>query len=164
MLLFIRPGNADDGFYVDCWNPLIFKEKAMEECIFCKIVNGEIPCAQVYSGDNVMAFLDIAPIVEGHTLLIPRKHYSTLWDLPQELAGEMQRAMQELGVAIFHVTGATGLNVVMNNYKAAGQVVPHAHWHLIPRREGDGLLPVEQKEYDSQEVMNELAAKIQSAL
>jgi histidine triad (HIT) family protein len=136
----------------------------MEECIFCKVVRGEIPCAQVYSGDSVLAFLDIAPIVEGHTLIIPKTHYSTLWDLPQELAGEMQRVMQDVGVGIFHVTGATGLNVVMNNYKAAGQVVPHAHWHLIPRREGDGLMPVEQKEYESQEAMYELAAKIQSGM
>ena len=136
----------------------------MQECIFCKIVGGEIPCAEVYSNDNVLAFLDIAPIVQGHTLVIPKEHYSTLWDLPQGLAGEMQRVMQEVGVAIFHVTGATGLNVVMNNYTAAGQVVPHAHWHLIPRREGDGLLSVEQKEYESQEAMYALAAKLQSAL
>ena len=136
----------------------------MQECIFCKIVNGEIPCAKVYTGDSVLAFLDIAPISEGHTLIIPKTHYPTLWDLPQDLAAEMQRALQEVGTAVFQVTGATGLNVVMNNYQAAGQVVPHAHWHLIPRREGDGLLQAQQKEYDSQEAMQELAAKINSAL
>ena len=136
----------------------------MQECIFCKIVSGEIPCAEIYSSQSILCFLDIGPVAEGHTLIIPKEHYSTLWDVPQELSGELLWAMQAVGSAVFRITGATGLNVVMNNYKAAGQEVPHAHWHIIPRREGDGLIMLQQKEYDSQDAMQELAAKIKSAL
>lgn len=136
----------------------------MQECIFCKIVSGDLPCAELYSSHALLAFLDIGPMAEGHTLIIPKEHYPTLWDLPKDLAAEMLGVMQDVGSAVFQVTGATGLNVVLNNYRAAGQVVPHAHWHLIPRREGDGLMPVEQKEYESQEAMWELAAKIRSAM
>ncbi|WP_461832980.1 HIT family protein [Desulfothermus sp.] len=130
------------------------------ECIFCKIVRGEIPCAEVYSDDSILAFLDIAPISKGHTLVIPKEHYDNLFDMPDEVGNHLLKVMQKVGSAIMKATGATGINVVMNNYPSAGQVIPHAHWHLIPRIEGDGLFRVKQGKYDSNDEMLTLANKI----
>jgi histidine triad (HIT) family protein len=136
----------------------------MEECIFCKIVSGDIPCAQVYADEAVLSFLDIAPIAEGHTLVIPRTHYPTLWDVPKEEGDHLLAVLQKVGRAVLSASRATGLNVVMNNYASAGQVVPHAHWHLIPRKDGDGLMRVVQQEYGSQEAMQAMAEKLRAAL
>ncbi len=136
----------------------------MEDCIFCKIVRQEIPCAEVYADDRVLAFLDIGPIARGHTLISPKAHYLTLWEIPGELAEDLLVTMQKVGRALMETTQATGLNVVMNNFGPAGQVVPHAHWHLIPRVEGDGLFPVSQQEYESQESMHDLAKSMKQAI
>ena len=136
----------------------------MQDCIFCKIVKQEIPCAEVYADERTLAFLDIGPIARGHTLIIPKAHYLNLWEVPGELAKDLLATMQKVGRALMQTTKATGMNVVMNNYESAGQVVPHAHWHLIPRIEGDGLFPVVQQEYESREAMNELAERMQQAM
>lgn len=109
------------------------------DCVFCKIVAGTIPCARVYETEEVLSFLDIAPVRAGHALVLPKRHFPTLWDLPPELGRDLLEAMQTVGRALMEVTGAAGLNVGMNNHAAAGQMVPHAHFHLIPRHAGDGL-------------------------
>lgn len=134
-----------------------------EECIFCKIVRGEIPCAKVYESENVLAFLDIAPVQPGHSLVIPKEHHPTLFDIPPALAEELLQALQKVGQAVMHATKAQGLNLGMNNHKAAGQLVPHAHYHLIPRFEGDGLRLWPQKSYDDTELMQKLAVGIMNA-
>jgi histidine triad (HIT) family protein len=136
----------------------------MEDCIFCKIVSGDIPCAEVYADEAVLSFLDIAPIAAGHALVIPRRHYPTLWDMPSEEGKHLLVVLQKVGRAVLAASQSTGLNVVMNNYASAGQVVPHAHWHLIPRKDGDGLLRVVQQEYDSQEAMQAMAKSVRAAL
>ena len=136
----------------------------MQDCIFCKIVKKEIPCAEVYADERTLAFLDIGPIARGHTLIIPKAHYLNLWEVPGELAKDLLTTMQKVGRALMQTTKATGMNVVMNNYESAGQVVPHAHWHLIPRVEGDGLFPVVQQEYESREAMNDLAERMKQAM
>ena len=136
----------------------------MTNCIFCKIARKESPCAEVFTGKQVMAFLDIGPIARGHTLVIPKTHYSNLWEVPAAMADDLFQAMQIVGRALMQVTGATGMNVIMNNFASAGQVVMHAHWHLVPRFEGDGLFRVEQQDYASRETMYELAAAMQQAL
>ncbi len=132
----------------------------MQDCIFCKIVRGDLPSARIFSNSAVMAFLDIGPLVEGHTLIVPKEHFENIWEVPPELGQELTAAMQRVGRAVMAGTGASGLNVVMNNGASAGQLVPHAHWHLIPRFEGDGLLHVRQKEYESRQRMDELAGQI----
>ncbi len=136
----------------------------MQECIFCRIVQGELPSEQVYQSENVVAFLDIAPIATGHVLVVPKDHHETLWDVPDELTPELNQVWRRVGRAVLTATQAAGLNVVMNNYAAAGQVVPHAHWHLIPRQEGDRLLHVVQGAYDSNQRMQEMAEGIRRAL
>ena len=128
------------------------------ECIFCKIVQGTIPCAEVYATDTVMAFLDIAPVSPGHALVIPRSHFPTLFEIPEDLGAELLRAMQAVGRALMDAVGATGLNVGMNNYEQAGQLVPHAHFHLIPRFAADGLGLWPQKPYDDPDDMRRAGA------
>lgn len=110
-----------------------------DDCVFCKIVKGELPCARVFETDDVLAFLDIAPVAPGHVLVIPKAHHRNLFDLPEAVGGRLFAALSPVGAAVMAATGAAGLNVQINNNAAAGQVVFHAHAHLIPRHEGDGL-------------------------
>lgn len=109
------------------------------DCIFCKIIAGEIPSSKVYEDDKVYAFLDIAPITPGHTLVIPKRHSTNLYDVPAEDLHATADACQRMAKALKAGLGCDGVNLGMNNEKAAGQLVPHTHFHLIPRREGDGL-------------------------
>lgn len=109
------------------------------DCIFCKIVSGVIPSAIVYSDEAILSFLDVGPLAEGHLLIIPKEHYGALVDLPSSVSAQIASVVPQLGRALLSVTGAEGFNLLANNGAAAGQVVPHAHWHLIPRRSGDSL-------------------------
>lgn len=113
----------------------------MPECIFCKIVKGEIPCAKILEDDRVLSFVDINPINPGHALVIPKKHYHTLFDMDPEDLRACIVAAQKVGRAVYRSVAAEGVNLVQNNYRAAGQLIDHAHFHLIPRFEGDGFLP-----------------------
>ena len=139
-------------------------EDSMPDCIFCKIIRGEIPCAKLFENEDVIAFLDIAPARPGHTLILPKLHAATLFDLPPELGTAVVAAIQKVGTAVMEATGATGLNVFQNNFPAAGQAVPHLHWHLIPRHEDDGLQLWEQGSYADASAMNAMAEGIKSAL
>ena len=109
------------------------------DCLFCKIVAGEIPCTEIYSTDTVLAFLDIAPVNKGHALVIPKVHQENIFELDSALGADLTRAMKIAGKAIMQTVGADGLNIGMNNHAAAGQLIFHAHFHLIPRFENDGL-------------------------
>jgi histidine triad (HIT) family protein len=109
------------------------------DCIFCKIVAGQVPCVKVHEDDSCLAFLDIGPLAEGHVLLIPRDHYPTVDQMPAESAGTMLRNLPALVRAVKQATDAAGLNVLQNNGKAAHQEVGHVHFHLIPRNPGDAF-------------------------
>ena len=108
-------------------------------CVFCKIVAGEIPSFRVLDTPEVLAFLDVGPLAPGHTLLIPKRHYESILDVPTDALASLTAELPRLAGAILHATGATGLNVLQNTGRPAGQVVFHLHFHLIPRREGDRL-------------------------
>ncbi|MBQ4132190.1 MAG: HIT family protein [Desulfovibrionaceae bacterium] len=136
----------------------------MSDCIFCAMQQGKIPFVEVFSSDNLFAFLDIGPLNHGHVLIVPKKHYANMFDMPSELGCELLSTMQLLGKAIIEATGAGGLNVVQNNFSPAGQAVFHVHWHLIPRFEGDGLLKWTPGKYDHNEQMLKLAAEISRAM
>jgi histidine triad (HIT) family protein len=110
----------------------------MTDCIFCKIINNEIPSKIIYEDDHAIAFLDISPSTNGHTLVIPKKHYATFSDLPEQEVGPFMQSVQKVCKGID--TYAQGYNIVQNNGKEAGQIVFHLHFHIIPRREGDGLV------------------------
>ena len=108
-----------------------------EQCIFCKILSGDISAAKIYEDDKVFAFLDINPVNAGHTLVVPKDHYIVLPQLPDDLATHLIKVVKYLSGAIFEMTGAHGINVFQNNGAAAGQEVPHVHVHIIPRFQDD---------------------------
>ena len=110
----------------------------MADCIFCKIIKGEIPADKVYEDDDTLAFLDISPVNKGHTLVIPKQHHETVIDTPAEVLCKLMKTVKKVAPAIIKVTSAQGFNLYQNNEKAAGQLVPHIHFHIIPRFEGDG--------------------------
>lgn len=110
------------------------------ECIFCKIIKGEIPCAKVFENEFVIAFLDIAPLAEGHTLVIPKEHHVTMAEMPEDLAAEIGRVMPMLSKAVCKSSGTNACNIFQNNGRPAGQVVDHLHFHIVPRVEGDGII------------------------
>src|ERR1700733_12959039 len=103
------------------------------DCVFCKIVAGDIPSALVLEADAAGAFLDIHPVNHGHVLLVPKEHHATLADLPDEAAAETASLLPRLARAVIKATGAEGMNVIVNIGRVAGQTIDHIHWHLIPR-------------------------------
>lgn len=109
------------------------------DCIFCKIVAGDIPCSRVYEDDQVLAFLDIGPLASGHTLVIPKRHARLITELSADESAALFGQVPRLAQAVLASTGAEGLNVLQNNGGCSGQEVPHVHVHLIPRAPGDGL-------------------------
>ena len=111
----------------------------MEDCIFCEIVAGKLPCAKVYEDENCLAFLDINPLNEGHTLIIPKEHHERLTDMTGEEVAAVLRKAPEIARAVVAVTGAPGFNLFQTNGAVSGQVVPHVHFHIVPRHAGDGL-------------------------
>ena len=111
----------------------------MKDCLFCKIVAGEIPSHKVYEDDKFLAFLDINPINKGHTLVIPKEHSYNLITMDDELAGEMMKVIKKLAQHIKEKLNADGINIIFNNEKSAGQIIFHTHAHIIPRFEGDGF-------------------------
>jgi histidine triad (HIT) family protein len=119
----------------------------MPECIFCRIAAGQVPAAKVLETPRILAFLDIAPVHYGHTLVIPKDHYETFLELPDDLWLEMGQVSRRVAQALRQVLFARGFNVMMNNFDAAGQVVFHAHVHVIPRFLSDGLHLFPQTSY-----------------
>lgn len=108
----------------------------MTDCIFCKIINGEIPCHKVYEDENYLAFLDIKPVSLGHTLLIPKDHYRWVYDIPQ--FGEFWQVAQKIALSIKN----SDLNPGYITFLTIGNEVPHAHIHIIPRSTSDQIQPV----------------------
>jgi histidine triad (HIT) family protein len=109
------------------------------DCIFCKILAGEIPSARIYEDDDVLAFLDIEPLAPGHTLVIPKDHHEQLTEMPADTMASVGHVLPKLARAVRAATGAEGLNILQCNAACAGQTVDHVHYHIIPRRPEDGL-------------------------
>ena len=105
----------------------------MSECTFCRIITGELPAEVVYEDETAIAFLDIAPLERGHTLVVPKHHARNLFDIDPGLAAQVTQVVARIAQPLVAATGANGLNVSQNNEPAAGQVVFHYHVHLIPR-------------------------------
>ena len=135
-----------------------------DNCLFCRIVSGEVPAALVYVDKNAAAFLDHRPLFHGHTLLVPREHVETLVELPQKLVGPFFEAAQTLTRAVEHAMNAEGTFVAMNN--SVSQSVPHLHIHIVPRRKKDGLKGFfwPRTKYKDEEEMKVVQRKIADAL
>lgn len=130
-----------------------------QNCIFCKIVKGELPAIKVYENDKVIAFLDIHPVNPGHTLVVPKEHFENLLDGSDEVLKEIMLTIKKVAWAITRAFNLKGFNIEQNNGAVAGQIVPHLHWHIIPRFSDDGLRHWPGKEYKEGE-MEEVGKKI----
>jgi len=113
--------------------------KNKENCIFCKIVKGEVKSEIVRSSNSFIAIKDVQPVSEGHMLIIPKQHYATLLDIPDRLGEELLSFAKEVSSYILENKYGDGFNIIMNNLEPAGQFVMHAHIHVIPRKEKDGI-------------------------
>lgn len=110
-----------------------------DDCIFCKLVAGEIPSHRVFEDDDAVAFMDISPLNPGHLLVVPRAHHAQIFDIEPALYGRLATVAAHLAGALRSALAPDGLNVLQLNGEAANQVVPHVHFHLVPRWDGDGL-------------------------
>lgn len=134
----------------------------MENCIFCKILNDEIPCHKVYEDENCLAFLDIAPVNPGHVLVIPKKHFENMEEIPADELANLIIGVKQVGCLIKSKLHCDGYNITVNNDPIAGQIVPHLHFHLIPRKQGDGLTLWPQggyKQGEAEEICQKLMSK-----
>ncbi|MGD0573415.1 MAG: HIT family protein [Sedimentisphaerales bacterium] len=111
----------------------------VQDCIFCKIASGQIPSAKIYEDEVVVAFLDIGPVSDGHTLVMSRQHVEKVHSCPPELLGQIWTRLGRIAGAVALAVDADGYNVLCNNGRAAGQVVDHLHFHIVPRKTGDGV-------------------------
>jgi len=133
------------------------------DCIFCKIINNEIPSYKIYEDEKILAFLDINPVNPGHTLVITKKHFKNMEEIPEEELCFLIKAVKKIGKAIKEGLEVKGYNINENNDKIAGQVIPHIHFHIIPRNENDNLHLWPQykyKEGQADEIINKIKSKI----
>jgi histidine triad (HIT) family protein len=137
---------------------------ADDNCLFCRIVSGELPATIVFEDEKSVAFLDHRPLFHGHTLLVPRQHFETLVDLPVSQVGPLFKNAQLLSRAVQYALDAEGTFVAMNN--RVSQSVPHLHVHVVPRRRKDGLKGFfwPRTKYKSEDEMKVVQSKISKAL
>ncbi|MCF2683411.1 HIT family protein [Faecalicatena contorta] len=111
-----------------------------DNCIFCKLANGDIPTATLYEDEDFRVILDASPAAKGHALIIPKEHYANLYELDDELASKVFVLAKKMITKLTDILGCDGYNIVQNNGEAAGQTVFHFHMHLIPRHKDDGVI------------------------
>lgn len=113
------------------------------ECIFCKIVDGILPCHKIHEDEHTVAFMDIFPLSPGHALVIPKDHHPDLYSMPDHLLGAVMTTTRKVALAMAKAQGPDGMNLFQANGVAAGQTVFHFHMHILPRRSGDGVISTE---------------------
>lgn len=133
-----------------------------ENCIFCKIANGEIPSKTLYEDDLFRVILDLGPAARGHALILPKEHYANLYELPDDIAGKAMQLARKEAALIAEKLGCDGLNLMQNNGEAAGQTVMHFHIHMIPRYKDDGQkiawVPGKPSQEELEAVKNQILA------
>ena len=129
----------------------------MENCIFCKIANGEIPAATLYEDENFRVILDLGPASKGHALILPKSHAANIYELSDEMAAKAMILAKKMATAMTAALKCDGFNIVQNNGECAGQTVFHFHMHLIPRYKGDQVgitwQPGELSDADKEEIL-----------
>ena len=124
----------------------------MEECLFCKIVKGELPSSKIYEDEDTLAFLDLFPVNKGHSLVISKEHYENIFDVPAESLAKISSVMKNVADAVKKGVNADGISIAQSNGKDAGQVIPHIHFHVMPRFKDDGLKLWPQGKYEEGEM------------
>lgn len=134
----------------------------MEKCIFCQIINNEIPSFKVYEDDDVLAFLDINQVTPGHTLVISKQHYTNIFDIPKETFVKVQKVVYDLTKDIVDKMGAEGANILSNNNAVAGQTVMHYHTHIIPRYADDDAFKVafEKTNFNLEQIHEQITGEL----
>ncbi len=133
-------------------------------CIFCKIVKKDAPASIVYEDDKVLAFLDIRPLNEGHTLVIPKAHHETVYDIPENLNAHIYKIVKRLAHVVKDATKADGITIIQQNGHAAGQEVFHMHVHVVPRYEGQKLPHFRDIPNANREQLEQAAERIKQRL
>jgi len=133
----------------------------MNDCIFCKIIKGEIPSYKIYEDKDFLAFLDINPLNPGHTLVIPKEHHKNLQELPNNLVEKLFCVVKKISALIKNETKADGINILINNGEVAGQIVFHIHVHILPRFKNDGYTHWKSRASYKEGEVEKLAKKIQ---
>jgi len=136
----------------------------MEGCVFCRIVNGELPAAKVFEDESTLAFMDLQSVNPGHTLVVVKPHRANLYELDDELAGAALRTAARVARAVKKAYGCEGVTLFQANEKAGAQTVFHFHIHVLPRWEGDGMALAWPAKNPSREALDEMAAKLRAAL
>jgi len=131
-----------------------------EPCVFCRIANECSPVSSVYEDNCVMAFLDNRPASDGHTLVIPRKHFETIYDIPGEEIAHLFKVVKRVAVAVRETFNPEGLSIIQRNGKAAGQHILHLHVHVIPRHSGQRLLRMEEIQEVDRDKLDKIAEAI----
>ncbi len=137
---------------------------SQDDCLFCKMVAGHIPVTEIYQDQFVLAFLDIGPVSDGHTLVIPKQHFETLHDCPPELLGHLAASLGNIAKAVTTAMKSQGYNILSNNGRAAGQLINHLHFHIIPRNTGDSVFNRWPAYKYKQNRIEEIAAEIRKNL
>ncbi|MFC1801936.1 HIT family protein [Patescibacteria group bacterium] len=137
--------------------------KKEKDCLFCKIIDGELPSHKIYEDENSFAFLDINPVNRGHILLLPKDHSRNIFDIEDKVFKKLAPVIKKLSIAIKKVVIADGINVHINNEPDAGQVIFHTHIHIIPRFKDDGIKMWKGKPYKDGEE-KEITDKISNLL
>ncbi len=137
----------------------------MDNCIFCKIIKGEMPSYKLYEDDQFIVILDKFPLTYGHLLVIPKYHHENIFDMPEEIARGVYPLAKKMAIAVKEAVQADGVNIVQNNGKAAQQAVMHFHLHVIPRKMEDGVKLNTPSQFSiTDEQLEELAKKISRLL
>jgi len=134
------------------------------ECVFCRIAKGELEHWKVYEDERTIAFLDKYPITKGHTLVATKKHYENLLDVPEEDLKALIAAVKKVAKAVYESMKCDGFNIGQNNFSAAGQIVFHLHFHIIPRFENDGIFKRAPEEKVDGKEMGKISEKIKKGL
>ena len=132
-------------------------------CIFCKIIKGELSAEKVYEDKETFAFLDIRPNNVGHTLVVPKEHYENIYSTPDNVLCAVIKTVKRIAVAVKKGTGADGINIVSNNERPAGQIIFHTHFHVVPRFSDDGFRGWPGKEVH-EDTLKEEAEKIRKEI
>ena len=136
----------------------------MDDCLFCKIINGQIPSYKIYEDETFFAFLDIRPVNLGHALIATKKHFRNALDMPDDVLAKLGPVIKKIAEAVKKGAGADGLNVLWNNEGAAGQLIFHSHIHIIPRYNSDKFRHWRGKEGIPAEDFKKTAELISSAV
>jgi len=134
----------------------------MKDCIFCKIVNNKSPCWKVYEDELVIAIFDIYPATEGHILVLPKKHYKNIYDIPEDLIGHISKVCKKIALNLKKTLGVQAVNLIHGSGKAAQQDIFHYHMHVIPRKKNDDFKLHYDPKLNIKPKFDELLSKIKT--